>query len=82
MSLLKNRLRVMMGLMLYMVCLWTLAMTIYFVFSVMLIGDPTYCHPRLRYYEVVFPARPLACFFADPEGVPDNRRGRDSNSRR
>ena len=82
MGMVKNRLRVMLGLTLYMVCLWSLAMTIYFVFSMMLIGDPTYCHPRLRYYEVIFPARPLACFFTDPEGVPDKRRSRFSNGGR
>ena len=69
MSMMKRRLRVMMGLIAYLACLWSLAMVIYFVFSVMLIGDPTYCHPRLRFYEYVFPARPLACFFADLEGV-------------
>ncbi len=82
MNLMKSRLRVVLGLTLYLVCLWSLAMVIYFVFSVMLIGDPTYCHPRLRFYEVVFPARPLACFFADPEGVQDKRGGRFSNDGR
>lgn len=82
MNMMKSRLRVMAGLALYMVCLWSLAMTIYFVFSVMLIGDPTYCHPRLQYYEKVFPARPLACFFADPEGVRDKPGDRFSNGAR
>lgn len=68
MNLGKQRLRVMTGLILYLACLWSLAMMIYFVFSVMLIGDPTFCHPRLRFYEYVFPARPLTCFFASPRG--------------
>ncbi|MCH8075786.1 MAG: hypothetical protein IIC64_08170 [SAR324 cluster bacterium] len=78
----KSRLRVMLGLTLYLACLWSLAMVIYFVFSVMLIGDPTYCHPRLRFYEVVFPARPLACLLADPGGEQGQPRGRFSNGGR
>lgn len=82
MSLMKRRLHVMLGLALYLGCLWTLAMVIYFVFSVMLIGDPTYCHPRLRFYEVVFPARPLACLFTDPESGPEKSRGGFSNNGR
>ena len=72
----------MLGLTLYLACLWSLAMVIYFVFSVMLIGDPTYCHPRLRFYEVVFPARPLACLLADPGGEQGQPRGRFSNGGR
>ena len=82
MSLMKSRLRVMLGLTLYLACLWSLAMVIYFVFSVMLIGDPTYCHPWLGFYEVVFPARPLACLLADPGGEQGQRRGRFSNGGR
>ena len=82
MGMMKHRLRVMLGLTLYLACLWSLGMVIYFVFSVMLIGDPTYCHPRLRFYEVVFPARPLACLLADPGGEQGQPRGRFSNGGR
>lgn len=45
---------------------WVLVMTILFAFSLMLIREPTYCHPRLSAYEYLLPARPLACLLFDP----------------
>ena len=41
MSLMKSRLRVMLGLTRYLACLLSLALGVYFVFSGLLIGSPT-----------------------------------------
>lgn len=61
--------RFLLGITLYLFALWCMVFVILTVFSGLLIGDPTYCHPRPQVYEYIFPARQVVCLFANAEGV-------------